>query len=301
MHASMTRRDLFVFLGTLFALTWAVQIVAILQVGDLNQPGAVPYLLACMFLPTVWTLAWLWRRPKLRQAFRWRFGNPLYSLLGALFPAGLALAALLAVVGLGWGTSSNFALSSASVEVLQGPWQLGLGAQSWPFFLVNFALTGVVFGVVNASTAVGEEIGWRGLLQGPMIERWGVLGGVTILGLVWAFWHLPANLAGYNFGETPLLGAFVLFPLQLVADSFLMAWLTRRADSFWPAAFYHGSGNGILQSVAHATMQPSVPRLWLDLLVVAVTLAAGTLAAWALVREGPSRQVPGTLGALPAA
>ncbi|HEX4953604.1 MAG TPA: type II CAAX endopeptidase family protein [Thermoanaerobaculia bacterium] len=281
----MTRRDLFVFLTGLFAATWALEILAIWRLGDLNGPGAMPYLLACMFLPTVWTLAWLWRRPALRSAVRWRFGRPLPALAGALIPAAVALVALFALVGLGWATSSYFELSRSGVEVAKGPWQLGKGPQSWPFFLLNFAATGILFAVINSSSAVGEEIGWRGLLQGQMTERWGVLGGVTLLGLVWAFWHLPVNLAGYNYGEHPILGGFVLFPLQLVADSFVMAWLTRRSGSFWPAVLYHGSANGILQGVTVSSIIPAVPRLWIDLVVLLVVGLAGALAAWALVRE----------------
>ncbi len=285
MNASMTRRDLVVFLSTLYAVTWMVQLVAIRVVGDLNTSAAMPYLLVCMFLPATWTLFWLWRRPELRSSVRWRLGRPWLLVAGALIPAAIALVSLLLVVGGGWGRSTNFELSLSGVEVLKGPWQLGKGAQSWPFFLLNFAWTGLFFAVINSASAVGEEVGWRGLLQEPMMRRWGTLGGVTLLGLVWAFWHLPANLAGYNFSEHPVLGALVLFPVRLVADSFVMAWLTRRAGSFWPAVLFHGSVNGILQGVAYSSLVPNVPRLAIDLVVLAVTVVAGGLAAWALVRD----------------
>lgn len=302
MNASMSRRELVLFLVTLFAATWGLEILATVRVGNLHDSRAVPYLLGCMFLPAVWTLFWLWRRPQLRGAVRWRLGRPLPSLAGALIPAAIALIALLALVGLGWATSNNLVLSTAGVEVVKGPWLLGKGMESWPFFLLNFAWTGLAFGVINSSAAVGEEVGWRGLLQGQFAARWGVLPGVAVLGLVWAFWHLPANLAGYNHAENPVLGAFLLFPLELVADSFVMAWLTRRAGSFWPAVLYHGSGNGILEGVAHASIVPAVPRLWVDSLVVAVTLLAGALAAWALAREERRAAAPeATLARVPAA
>jgi hypothetical protein len=50
-------------------------------------------------------------------------------------------------------------------------------------------------------------------------------------------WHAPVNLAGYNYPQAPVLGALVLFPIQLIAVSFIMIWLIPRARSLWPAVF----------------------------------------------------------------
>lgn len=288
MNASMSRRDLALFLATLLAVTWAVQIAGIARLGSLDGPGAAPYLIVSMFLPALWSFGWLWRRPALRREVAWRLGRPralAFWLAGALIPAAIALVAVAVMDLAGWGNSRFFSLSAAGAEVASGPWKLGLGTQSWPVFVANFALTGLVFALINSSVAVGEELGWRGLLQHQMIARFGALRGVALLGLVWAFWHLPANLSGYNFPEHPLFGAFVLFPLQLVAGSFVMAWLTRRAGSFWPAVLYHGSGNGILAGVAVASIVPTGGRLATDLAVVAAEMVAGALAGWALARE----------------
>lgn len=285
MNASMTRRDLFVFLSTLCLATFAIQIAAIVAIGDMNDPRAMPFLLLSMFMPTFWTAGWLWRRPQLRREIAWRFGRPLPSLGAALIPGAIALAAVLTFVALGWGSSKFFVFAGSGVDVLAGPFQLGKGVQSWPFFLANFAATAIFFALVNSSAAVGEELGWRGLLQNQLIARFGLVGGIALLGVVWAYWHLPVNLAGYNFGAHPMLGAFVLFPIQLVAASFVMAWLTRRAGSFWPAVVYHGSGNGILQGVAVGSIVPAAPQLALDLVVIGIECLFGALACWALVRE----------------
>jgi membrane protease YdiL (CAAX protease family) len=39
--------------------------------------------------------------------------------------------------------------------------------------------------------AVGEEIGWSGYLTGPMVRRFGMLGGGVLIGLISAAWRLP--------------------------------------------------------------------------------------------------------------
>src|SRR5690606_23069025 len=122
-------------------------------------------------------------------------------------------------------------------------------AQPWPAFIANVALTGMWFALFNATVAVGEEFGWRGFLQGHLIARMGTTDGIVLLGFIWSMWHLPSLLAGYNFPEYPLLGATVLFPVQLIAASFFLGWLTLRAGSFWPAAIAHGATNSIQEGV----------------------------------------------------
>ncbi|MDE5823371.1 MAG: CPBP family intramembrane metalloprotease [Lachnospiraceae bacterium] len=38
---------------------------------------------------------------------------------------------------------------------------------------------------------LGEEYGWRYYLQPLMQKRFGIRGGVLVLGVVWGIWHLP--------------------------------------------------------------------------------------------------------------
>jgi len=119
-----------------------------------------------------------------------------------------------------------------------------------------------------------------------MIDNFGIIGGVALLGLVWAYWHLPANLAGYNYPHAPVLGGLVLFPALLVADSFVMAWLTIRAKSFWPAVLMHGSGNGIQEGIlSQIVLIEGVSPLRNDLTVIAVTWLLGVACASALCRS----------------
>jgi membrane protease YdiL (CAAX protease family) len=92
---------------------------------------------------------------------------------------------------------------------------------------------------------IGEELGWRGFLQPALERRWGPFKGTVAVGLIWAYWHLPANLMGYNDARHPLLNAFLFFPIAVVAMSFGFAWLTRKSGSAWPAAFAHGANNTI--------------------------------------------------------
>jgi len=66
------------------------------------------------------------------------------------------------------------------------------------------------------------------------------------VGLIWAFWHLPANLTGYNDGVHPLASTFLLFPAGVISLAFAFAWLYRYSGgSVWAVAVAHGANNAL--------------------------------------------------------
>lgn len=274
---TMNSRTLLVFLSTLLFATWALQCVPIFMIGDLESPAARPWLVAVMFMPALWTLGWLRLDRQRWSRIAWRPGRPGVLLASLLIPGALALAAIALVAGLGWGESTMLRLGPGTPEFLRGPWQLGPGEQAWPMFLFNFFLTTAVFALITGAVTIGEEFGWRGLLQREFIERFGRLRGVVLLGAFWAVWHLPSLLAGYNYPEYPVLGALVLFPLTLISWSIVLAWLTLRARSFWPAVFVHGAINSLFAGVTGPSLALSVPRLQVDLLILTLEIALALL------------------------
>lgn len=275
----MSVRALALFLGSLLVATWALQITGLRLIGDTDSPAMTPYLIGAMFMPTLWSIAYLTLfNRKAWKLVRFWPGNPIYLVLAALIPAAIAFIVLAIVHAEGWGASSFFSFTSDGANVLRGPWTLGDGVQGWGMFAANVAVTAVLFSLINGVVAVGEEFGWRGVLQHHVIERFGFMRGAALLGFIWAIWHAPMNLAGYNHPDAPILGTFVLFPVQLIAVSFIMAWVTIRANSFWPAVLMHGSGNGIEAGVMSSlNLDASLSPLTADLLNIGVTIAIALL------------------------
>lgn len=276
---AMSTRALALFLVSLLVATWILQVSGLILVGDVESPAMTPFLIGAMFIPTIWSVGYLTLfNRKAWKLVRFWPGNPVYLVSAALIPAAIAFAVLAIVGSQEWGSSSFFSFSPAGVDVLRGPWQLGNGPQSWGLFAANVAATALLFSLINGVVAVGEEFGWRGVLQHHMIERLGFGRGVVLLGFVWAIWHAPMNLAGYNFPQAPVLGALVLFPIELIAVSVIMAWLTLRARSFWPAVLMHGSGNGIEEGVMSSlTLGAGIPPLAAELTQLGVTVALAVL------------------------
>jgi membrane protease YdiL (CAAX protease family) len=54
--------------------------------------------------------------------------------------------------------------------------------------------------------------------------------------------------ADYNAG-TPVWFDLGCFSLGVIAESYILAWLTLRSRSLWPAAILHGSHNLWIQSI----------------------------------------------------
>src|ERR1700691_302309 len=285
----MTGRALARFCGTLLAATWLLEAIALYIFHSIEAPGIKPWLLAVMFLPSVWTAAFLISHPASRKTVMWKIGNPWFWPLGILLQIASTFSVVFAVLGFGWGYSGWFHFSSSEVTINGGPWLLGIGRQSWLLFTANVLITGIAYSALNGIVTVGEEFCWRGFLQNQLIERFGMTKGVTVLGLFWAAWHLPIILAGYNYPEHPVLGAFVIFPLLLVSTSFFLAWLTLRSRSFWPAVLTHGAVNSIATGVV-SNLHLTVPVLRVDLLTLVLAAGVGVF-CWFLLARSPNTPV----------
>ncbi|HWA89359.1 MAG TPA: CPBP family intramembrane glutamic endopeptidase [Rhizomicrobium sp.] len=282
----MRTRAIVFYCLIVYALGWSLQLAAIHIVGDLESDAARPWLGAAMFGPGLVALLFAWASKDFRAALKWRPTWRMWPafLVAVLVPTVIAFGSVAICLAFGWGTPGWFRFASSGVTISGGPWLLGRGVQAWPLFLANVAATGLAYAAFNALFAMGEELGWRGFLQGALTQKLGTARGIALLGLIWSFWHLPGLLAGYNYPQYPVLGAFVLFPVMLVAVSFFLGWLTIRTGTFWPAAIAHGAGNSIEEGV-FANLHLTAPQLAADLTRLALTVLFGLL-FWGLLFRG---------------
>jgi membrane protease YdiL (CAAX protease family) len=128
--------------------------------------------------------------------------------------------------------------------------------------------------------AIGEEIGWRGYLLPRLEQRFGLLGAALLIGLVWGFWHLPADyvaLKGYGAWFAPAF--LVNGPIVLTAHSIILAWLWRRTGgSLLAVVLYHFS------ITASAIIAPSAGSDgWTGVLSAAIGAALVWVAALSLL------------------
>lgn len=119
----------------------------------------------------------------------------------------------------------------------------------------------------------GEEIGWRGFLQTPLIDQFGKVGGVILLGIIWGIWHAPIALRGHNLNSHFWAEAFVLYPFMCVCYSFPLAYLTIQSGSIWPALIFHATNNTLGSIGSEILEKQNTPREILLLLVTGTLLA----------------------------
>lgn len=110
--------------------------------------------------------------------------------------------------------------------------------------IVLFVLLGLLTGAtINALVALGEELGWRGLLLSELAPL-GFWKLSIVTGVVWGIWHAPIIVQGYNFPEAPIAGV-AMMTLATVALSPVYTYLTVRARTVLAATLLHGSYNGL--------------------------------------------------------
>ena len=169
-------------------------------------------------------------------------------------------------------------------------WQLKEG-MSPATGLMLMATMGAAMGLVSAT---GEEIGWRGLLVPELAKIASFRTTALVSGVIWASFHFPLMIgADYRGAGTPLIYSMLCFTLMIVALSVIMAWITIRSGSLWPAALLHGTHNLFVQAVFdRATVNgPQTPWVIGEFgfgLVVTVAIAAALLLHFGGVPEtGP--------------
>lgn len=262
---TLARRPLVAFFSLAYLWTWGLIGIAVLGVtaGVLDEDGPAVGLLAST-APVGPAAA------ALLVAARAEGRAGVRRLLGSLDPRRASL---------GWYASALFGPPAAillGATLVDGATPLVALADQWPILVTRYLLYTLM--VALLSTGLAEELGWRGLAQPRLQERYGPLGASLALGGLAALWHLPNALLGPGG-----LAGFALQALYTVAVALLFTWAyNRTASSVLIVALLHAALNtsGRLLSALVpvgdiALFQQTV--VWLG--VVAVSLA-GALLVW---------------------
>lgn len=103
-------------------------------------------------------------------------------------------------------------------KLITGGWPQ-FGQEAWYIMLVAL--------IFSTWVQAGEEIGWRGFALPHMSERLGLPISTLLIGVLWAFWHLPLFFVqgADTFGQS-----FPLYLLQVTGLSVALGWLYWRTQ-----------------------------------------------------------------------
>lgn len=110
-------------------------------------------------------------------------------------------------------------------------------------------VTAALFGNIFFTTiqgASGEESGWRGYLLPELERRYGFLKGNLILGLVWAFWHIPLWFISTSYSGMNLLIYIISFIVGLIAFSVIVGVYMKKCNNLLLAFWMHFWFNFVL-------------------------------------------------------
>jgi membrane protease YdiL (CAAX protease family) len=140
--------------------------------------------------------------------------------------------------------------------------------------LLGFLIVSIITG------ATGEELGWRGFLLPRLQERFTGLSASLIVGVIWAFWHLPLwFLPGYGWDIVP----YWAFALATVSSSVIYTFVVNKTDgSMLMASIFHMMTNYGLNLVGTLGLLPSPGETWIiasvlyTLYAIIIVILAGT-------------------------
>lgn len=105
--------------------------------------------------------------------------------------------------------------------------------------------------IMNHILALGEEIGWRGYLLPLLCEKFGIVRGILLDGVLWGVAHAPLVYFGVNYAGdyvgAPWTGMLMMVVFATVVGIFL-SYLTMKTQSVIPACIAHGVINAIREA-----------------------------------------------------
>jgi membrane protease YdiL (CAAX protease family) len=154
----------------------------IIRAGSLQTSGGA-FGLLLMWSPGVAaiTVSLLLRRSL--RGLGWRPGSWRYLLAGYALPPLYALVAYGAV----WATRAGIFPRASAVDAVAQ--QYGLSGRTPGAIIGGWVAVTALLALVALLTALGEEIGWRGLLLPELARRMSWHGAALVSGAIWALWR----------------------------------------------------------------------------------------------------------------
>ncbi|MBK9923938.1 MAG: CPBP family intramembrane metalloprotease [Anaerolineales bacterium] len=219
-----------------YSISWLIQLPELIAMqGSYHFTGRYLLLLnVASYGPSIAAIivitvleGWTSVQSLIKRLFQWRVSLLVYLATFFIFP----LVFFIGYQVLGISASENETLLVFLTLVVAVP--------------INSVIASVVFGI----GPLGEELGWRGFMLPRLLERYGDFHSSFILGLVWAFWHLPVFLFPEWRGDIPITLSIILYPFGTVAIAYIMTKLHHWSQgSVLIAILFHGVVNYIADS-----------------------------------------------------
>lgn len=280
MDIRLNTKRIVIFVAFAFGITWAGSLALYLTVGkdDLFMAGFLANWIFTLWSPALANVATrlitkegrgrLMLRPKFRRG--WRFYLAAWLLPPLATSVGVAVYYLLFPQFFDPGLSEMRKLFAASPPL--ATW--AAAADPWVILLALALLLVMIYVPIFTLLSFGEEFGWRAYLLPKLVAHFAgasvedstpagrryaaaVCKAALLVGVIWGVWHWPGRLL---FNGMPILH-LLLDLVPMCSLSLLLAWVTLRSGSMWPAAVGHSAYNQALGLPIYSVKGPANPLL----------------------------------------
>ena len=214
----------------------------ILHSGSLGN-GRGLYVLGLMWCPALAGMLTLRLNGRSISDLGWKWGQTKYQVRSWYVPILYSSIAYAIVWIFHFGAFGNPEYYDSLTKTMH------LGGSPWISIVTGIALMGTYGMIRSVSSALGEEIGWRGFLVPELSKTTSFTATSLISGIVWSLWHYPILIYGdYNAG-TPTWYGLTCFTVMVISISFVFAWMRLKSGSLWTGAILHGSHNLYIQGI----------------------------------------------------
>ncbi|GEJ44736.1 CPBP family intramembrane glutamic endopeptidase [Chryseobacterium sp. ON_d1] len=235
--------------------------------------GIISYATIVMWCPAIAALLTCRIRNIPVSSLGWKWGLTKYQIMAYCIPVLYTFIPYLIIWMSGAGGFYNHEFVA---EVGKGMgWNLSDGLT-----IILYIILMSSFGMVRSiGSALGEEIGWRGLLT-PQLAKINSYTATSLwMGLIWSIYHYPLLLfSNYNSGGPKWL-ALLCFTIMIFASCFIFTWLRLKSGSLWTGAILHASHNLFIQSIfTPLTADTGNTNYYIDEFGIALPIATAIVA-----------------------
>ena len=241
MLRNKAEKKIAVFLGITLTVSCLFYYL-IIQAGTLMAAGGL-YVLLLMWTPGAAGIITQLIFEHSLKGMGWKPGKFKYLAMAYIIPVLYCVV----VYGFTWISGLGTFPSAEFLTNLAASYPGLAGTQGLLIFTAIMSTLGVVSSMLSA---LGEEIGWRGLLVPEMVKIMPYTRVSFISGAIWALWHMPLIFfADYKLPGVPVWYGAAMFLIMVIGISFVFAWLRLKSGSLWTAAVLHASHNLFVQAV----------------------------------------------------
>ncbi|MBQ2926122.1 MAG: CPBP family intramembrane metalloprotease, partial [Ruminiclostridium sp.] len=104
-----------------------------------------------------------------------------------------------------------------------------------------------VFFLITFPHFLGEEYGWRTYFQPLLQNKFGLIKGVLVFGVLWEFWHLPLVIFYYapQVSTMSLIQLILYRYVTVTSIAIFMAYAYMKTSNVWLPVFLHCANNNL--------------------------------------------------------